>query len=54
MGKNTIQIVKPIDKNDQAVIEARQIAEKVKILPYKEVEKLLDRKASNFLLARSK
>ena len=53
MGKN-IQIVKLVDKNDKAVIQARQIAEKVKILSYPETEKLLDRKASDFSLARAK
>jgi len=54
MKKNTIQIVKPIDKNDKAVAEVKQIAEKVKVLPYSEVEKLLDKKASNYALAKAK
>jgi hypothetical protein len=54
MGKNTVQIVKQIDKSDQAVAEAKKIAESIKILPYTEVEKLLDRKASGFLLAKAK
>jgi len=54
MGKNTVQIVKPIGKNDRAVIEAAEIAKRIKILPYPETEKLLDKKASNFSLARAK
>lgn len=52
--KNIIQIVKPIDKDDKMVIEAKRIAESVKILPYAEVERLLDKKASSFSLARAK
>jgi len=46
--------VKTIDKNDKMVMEAKRIAESVKILPYPEVERLLDMKASKFNLARSK
>jgi len=36
------------------IAEANKIAATVKILPYNEVEKLLDKKASNFALARAK
>ena len=54
MGKNTIQVVKRIDKSDKKVIEALNIAANVKILPYNEVEKLLDKVTSDFSLAKAK
>ena len=53
MEKSIVQIIKPVDASDKKVIEARRIAESVKVLPYSEVEKLLDKRASDFSLARA-
>jgi len=54
MTNNTIQIIKTIDNNDKAVLEAIKITEQFKVLPYCEVEKRLDIKASNFSLSKAK
>ena len=49
-----IQVFRQIDKNDKTVLEALAITERFKVLPYYEVEKILDTKATDFSLSRNK
>jgi len=54
MGENkNIQVVRAISEDDKVVIRAMQISQQVKILPYAEVEALLDKRVSKFLVARA-
>ena len=53
MTKNeNIQVVRPIDKNDKIVIQAKQITKQFRVLPYDKVDKLLDERATNFALSK--
>ena len=54
LSMKTVQIVKPIGEGDKIVMEAINITERFKVLPYYEVEKLLDLKTRSNLLSKAK
>ena len=51
---NKIQVLREIEPQDKTVIEALEITKRFKVLPYHEVVRLLESKASDYSLSKLK